>query len=81
MPMWIKNGGDMNDENHREPGSKKVHDKIIEHRIKADETIEDVMRRIEELQEKYPDREFFIDGDEFAICSRPKKSEINAPRT
>jgi len=50
-------------------------EKKIEHRIKADETIEEVMRIVEELQQKYPDREFFLDGDEFAICSRPKRSE------
>lgn len=55
-------------------------DKKVEHKIKPEETIEDVMKIIEQLQEKHPDREFFLDGDEFAICSRPKKSESDAAR-
>jgi|GEM_PF-743893 hypothetical protein len=75
------NGACMKDEKHREPSEKKVRDKKVEHKIRADETIEDIMRRIEELQEKHPDREFFLDGDEFAICSRPRKSEVDEQRT
>ncbi|MCX8173925.1 MAG: hypothetical protein N3F63_04895 [Thermoplasmata archaeon] len=61
---------------------KKHHktDKKVEHKIKPDETIEEVMKIIKQLQEKHPEREFFLDGDEFAICSRPKKSEIDASR-
>ncbi|MEM3444691.1 MAG: hypothetical protein QW531_03135 [Thermoplasmata archaeon] len=61
---------------------KKAHrpEKKVEHKIRPEETIEEVMKIILELQEKHPDREFFLDGDEFAICSRPKKSESNAVR-
>lgn len=36
-------------------------------------TLEDVLAKIPELQRKHPDREFFFDGDEYAICSRPKR--------
>jgi len=36
-------------------------------------TLEDVLSRISELQRKHPDREVFFDGDEYAICSRPKR--------
>ena len=36
-------------------------------------TLEDVLTRISELQRKHPDREVFFDGDEYAICSRPKR--------
>jgi hypothetical protein len=36
-------------------------------------TLEDVLSRIAELQRKHPDREVFFDGDEYAICSRPKR--------
>ncbi len=36
-------------------------------------TLEDVLARISELQRKHPDREVFFDGDEYAICSRPKR--------
>lgn len=62
---------------------KKGHkpEKKIEHRIKADETIEEVMKIVEELQQKHPDREFFLDGDEFAICSRPRRSESDGERS
>ncbi|MEM3395878.1 MAG: hypothetical protein QW620_04060 [Thermoplasmata archaeon] len=56
-------------------------EKRVEHKIKPDETIEEVMKIIEQLQTKHPDREFFLDGDEFAICSRPKKSETDAGRS
>ncbi|MGC8912796.1 MAG: hypothetical protein ACP5JR_06300 [Thermoplasmata archaeon] len=69
------NGASMNKLEDKKGHEK--HDKKLEHKIKPDETIEDVMRKIEELQKKYPDREFFLDGDEFAICSRPRKKEMD----
>ena len=36
-------------------------------------TLEDVLTKISELQRRHPDREVFFDGDEYAICSRPKR--------
>lgn len=36
-------------------------------------TLEDVLTKISELQRHHPDREVFFDGDEYAICSRPKR--------
>jgi hypothetical protein len=30
---------------------------------------------IEDIQKKNPDIEVFFDGDEFAICSRPKRGK------
>jgi hypothetical protein len=42
-------------------------------------TLEDVLARISELQRKHPDREVFFDGDEYAICSRPKRTRAVAP--
>ena len=39
-------------------------------------TIEDVLTKIRELQLKHPDREVFFDGDEYAICSRPKRLRV-----
>jgi len=42
-------------------------------------TLEDVLTRISELQRKHPDREVFFDGDEYAICSRPKRTRAVAP--
>jgi hypothetical protein len=41
-------------------------------------TLEEVLTRIAELQRKHPDREVFFDGDEYAICSRPKRARAAA---
>ena len=35
--------------------------------------LEAVLKKIAELQRKHPDRDVFFDGDEYAICSRPKR--------
>lgn len=35
-------------------------------------TLNDVFTKIDEIQRENPDLEVFFDGDEFAICSRPK---------
>lgn len=36
-------------------------------------TLEDVLSKISELQKRHPEREVFFDGDEYAICSRPRR--------
>ena len=36
-------------------------------------TLQDVVDKIQEIQEANPDLDVFFDGDEFAVCSRPKK--------
>lgn len=36
-------------------------------------SLQDVLDKIEELQEKNPDQDVFFDGDEYAVCSRPKR--------
>jgi hypothetical protein len=41
-------------------------------------TLEDVLSKISDYQRKHPDREVFFDGDEYAICSRPKRSKAAA---
>ena len=38
-----------------------------------DITLADILRKIEEFQEKYPDMDVFWDGDEYAICGRKKR--------
>lgn len=51
--------------------------KIVHLRIDPNDeatTLEDVLSKISELQRKNPDRDVFFDGDEYAICSRPKRS-------
>ena len=49
---------------------KKIHLKVD----KTDNNISlrDVIEKITEIQAANPDREVFWDGDENAICSRPK---------
>lgn len=36
-------------------------------------TLHDVLEKIEELQEQNPDEDVFFDGDEYAVCSRPRR--------
>ncbi len=49
---------------------KIVHLKLQEH---PEITVGELYEIMKELALKYPDREIFFDGDEQAICSRPKK--------
>lgn len=50
---------------------KEIHLKIDKN--DPDMTLRVVMEKIQELQAKNPDLEVFFDGDEYAICSRPKR--------
>jgi|Deesub1362B_J571_1020462.scaffolds.fasta_scaffold05725_2 uncharacterized Ntn-hydrolase superfamily protein len=56
------------EESEREPG-KWVHVRLRDY---PDLTIGEIMEVISLLKAKYPDREIFLDGDEEAICSRPR---------
>jgi len=59
----------------RDPPPEKS-EKTVHLRIDPNDdttTVEDVLTKISELQRKHPDREVFFDGDEYAICSRPKR--------
>jgi len=38
-------------------------------------TLKDIMQKIQEIQRQHPDLDVFGDGDEYAVCSRPKKKE------
>jgi hypothetical protein len=38
-------------------------------------TLKDIMQKIQEIQRQHPDLDVFWDGDEYAVCSRPKKKE------
>ena len=55
---------------HEKP-EKTVHQRIDPN--DENTTLEDVLSKISELQRRHPDREVFFDGDEYAICSRPKR--------
>jgi len=62
-------------------GSPERAEKTVHLRIDPNDettTLEDVLGRISELQRKHPDREVFFDGDEYAICSRPKRPKAAA---
>ena len=52
---------------------KKVHVKIEPSDRSI--TLKDIVKIIEDIQSKNPELDVFFDGDEFAICSRPKKSK------
>ena len=46
-------------------------------KIKKDQTelsLREVLEKIQELQSQHPDEDVFFDGDEYAICVRPKKA-------
>jgi hypothetical protein len=36
-------------------------------------TLRDIMQRIEALQREHPNLDIFFDGDEYAVCARPKE--------
>lgn len=38
-------------------------------------TLKDIVKMIEKIQKDNPELEVFFDGDDFAICSRPKKDK------
>jgi hypothetical protein len=38
-------------------------------------TLKDIMQKIQEIQRQHPDLDVFFDGDEYAVCSRPKKKD------
>ena len=50
---------------------KEIHLKID--KDDPDMTLRAVMEKIQELQAQNPELEVFFDGDEYAICSRPKR--------
>jgi hypothetical protein len=50
---------------------KQIHVKIDKD---SDLTLREVLKKIEEIQTEYPELDVFFDGDEYAICSRPRKT-------
>jgi hypothetical protein len=52
---------------------KKVHVKLDRN---SDFTLREVLKKIEEIQAEHPDLDVFFDGDDYAICSRPRKVAI-----
>ena len=36
-------------------------------------SLKDVLARVQEIQRAHPELDVFFDGDEYAICSRPRK--------
>jgi hypothetical protein len=50
---------------------KRIYIKIDKN---SDMTLREVLRKIEEIQTEHPELDVFFDGDEYAICSRPRKT-------
>jgi len=42
-------------------------------------TLKDIMQRIQEIQRQNPDLDVFFDGDEYAVCSRPREKARAVP--
>ncbi|MEW5937418.1 MAG: hypothetical protein AB1665_06345 [Candidatus Thermoplasmatota archaeon] len=49
--------------------------KTVHLKLEKDEkrTLDEVLSIIRKIQAEHPDREVYFDGDDFAICSRPKR--------
>jgi hypothetical protein len=57
---------------------KAMAEKRIHYRIDPNDesvTLKDIMKLIQDIQRQHPDLDVFFDGDEYAVCSRPKKSK------
>jgi len=53
-------------------------EKRVHYRIDPNDesvTLKDIMKLIQDIQRQHPDLDVFFDGDEYAVCSRPKKSK------
>jgi hypothetical protein len=57
------------------PGQEARMEKTIHIKLdrNADFTLREVLKKIEEMQGEHPELDVFFDGDEYAICSRPRK--------
>jgi hypothetical protein len=57
------------------PGQEARMEKTIHIKLdrNADFTLREVLKKIEEMQAEHPELDVFFDGDEYAICSRPRK--------
>ena len=75
-PRTLRSAAQRNSENTniRRCDSTSPMGKMIHQRV-TNETVKELREIIEKLQKQYPDREVFFDGDEFAVCSRTKKSK------
>ena len=57
---------------------KGMVEKRVHHRIDPNDesiTLKDIMKLIQDIQRQNPDLDVFFDGDEYAVCSRPKKTK------
>ncbi len=53
-------------------------EKRIHYRIDPNDesiTLKDITKMIQDIQRQHPNLDVFFDGDEYAVCSRPKKSK------
>jgi hypothetical protein len=66
-PTYLRRNPDIGQELEME---KRVHVKLDRN---SDFTLREVLKKIEEIQAENPDLDVFFDGDDYAICSRPRK--------
>ena len=52
--------------------AKTIHVKLD--RDDPSHSLKDVLARVQEIQRQHPELDVFFDGDEYAICSRPRKA-------
>jgi len=51
---------------------KRIHIKLDR---ESNLSLSEVLEKIKDLQTQNPDLDIFFDGDEYAICSRPRQAE------
>lgn len=73
MPnVFIRTGGCARGAGREGPDvAKTIHVKIDKNDPKV--SLKEVLSRVQEIQAAHPELDVFFDGDEYAICSRPRK--------
>ncbi len=66
-PTYLRRNRAIGQESEME---KRVHVKLDRN---SDFTLREVLKKIEEIQAEHPELDVFFDGDDYAICSRPRK--------
>jgi hypothetical protein len=66
-PTYLRGNRALGQEQEME---KRVHVKLDRN---SDFTLREVLKKIEEIQAEHPELDVFFDGDDYAICSRPRK--------
>jgi hypothetical protein len=52
--------------------AKTIHVKLDRDDVSL--SLNDVLAKVQDIQRQHPELDVFFDGDEYAICSRPRKA-------